>query len=66
MDILSADKAVKQMIRDADCGDCEWADTHHGISCYMFEDRGDCYVKRPRKRPPEAPWPKNTLKPATC
>ena len=64
MNISNSYEKVKKLIRDANCSGCEWTDTHDGISCYMFEDRGDCYVKRPRNRPsinkatpnpPEAP-----------
>ncbi len=39
-------ESIQNLIRNADCSGCQYADTHEGISCYMFEDRAVCYVKR--------------------
>jgi len=42
---------LKRLIRSTDCNPCQFEDTHDGDSCYMFADRGDCYVKRPARSP---------------
>lgn len=42
-------EAIKAKMREASCDGCMYAKTHEGIGCYMFADRGVCYVKRMAK-----------------
>lgn len=40
------ERSTKALMRGASCSGCDFEDTHEGDGCYMFPDRGVCYVKR--------------------
>ena len=43
---MTEGELVRNLIRKASCSGCQFVDTHHGIGCFMFEDRAICCIKR--------------------